>query len=136
LSAGLVCLPTLIEIHYPRRVTNKFYLGVDGESHSAPKIPTTINYNSKGSGFSWGASIDKLVDNIVGVKLLLDPLQEQPYYLPSSDIKRDIKKLPKPPVQVAADYIGAVYNHALSEISKDIPVNYMNLCEKEFVLSG
>lgn len=77
-----------------------------------------------------------MVDNIVGVKLLLDPSQEQPLYLPSSDVKRDLKKLPKSPINVAADYIGAVYQHALTEIAKQVPNSYMSLCQKIFVLSG
>jgi hypothetical protein len=102
-----------------------------------PKIPTLINYNSSKNGdFTWGASVDRKLDNIVGVKLLLDPKQEMPLYLPTGNAKQDLKKLPKPAIDVAADFISAIYKHALTEISKEVPEDYMAICQKEFVLSG
>lgn len=108
--------------------------GAEGES--APKIPTLINYsNAKGGEFAWGASVNRMQDNIVGVKLLLDPSQERPLYLPTGNIKRTIKNLPKAPVEIAADFIGAVYRHAQSEIAKVVPKDYLKLCQKHFVLS-
>ncbi|KEY71213.1 hypothetical protein S7711_02323 [Stachybotrys chartarum IBT 7711] len=110
--------------------------GASGES--VPKIPTLINYHSdspRGTSFSWGASVDRKLDNIVGVKLLLDPKQELPLYLPTGNIKQDLKKLPKPPVDVAADFIGAIYKHALTEISKEVLDGYMDICQKDFVIS-
>ncbi|KAK3343434.1 Hsp70 family protein-like protein [Lasiosphaeria hispida] len=105
------------------------------EGDAAPKIPTLINYSADGKDFTWGASVDKMQDNIVGVKLLLDPSQERPLYLPMLNYKRTLKNLPKPPVAIAADFIGAVYNHALVEIAKVVPKNYFALCQKHFVLS-
>jgi hypothetical protein len=77
-----------------------------------------------------------LADNIVGVKLLLDPNQPKPFYLPTTNFKNDLKKLPKRPYMVASDFIGAMYRHALSEIAKEVPNSYMELCQKHFVLSG
>ncbi|KFY82655.1 hypothetical protein V498_08516 [Pseudogymnoascus sp. VKM F-4517 (FW-2822)] len=109
--------------------------GLDGESHNAPKIPTLINYTGKGGAFVWGAAVDPMADSIVGVKLLLDPSQEKPLYLPTGNIKLDLKKLPKSPLLVAADFIKAIYEYALSEISKEVPKSYMELCQKQFVLS-
>ncbi|TWU72224.1 hypothetical protein ED733_003541 [Metarhizium rileyi] len=102
-----------------------------------PKIPTVISYNSGSTEkFTWGASVDtNAKDAIVGIKLLLDPEQTRPMYLPTSNIKKDLKALPKPAVEIAADFIGAVYNHALQEIAKTVPRAYMKLCNKEFVLS-
>jgi hypothetical protein len=97
-----------------------------------------INYGSEGPDgeeFTWGASVSRLDNNIVGVKLLLDPQQEQPHYLPATNIKQAIRKLPKPAVKIAADFIGAVYKHALSEIAKTVPKRYFDICEKHFVLS-
>jgi hypothetical protein len=105
--------------------------GADGQS--VPKVPTLINYN--GHEISWGASVSRLDDNIVGVKLLLDPKQGQPEYLPNTNIKRTIRKLPKPAVKIAADFIGAIYKHALKEIAKTIPKKYFDICQKHFVLS-
>ena len=108
--------------------------GKDGESHNAPKIPTIINYD--GTKFTWGASVNPIADNVVGVKLLLDPTQEKPLYLPTSNVKTDVKKLPKAPVMVAADFIGTIYRYALEEISAQVPESYMKMCQKQFVLSG
>lgn len=108
------------------------------EGESTPKIPTLINYGNPEDTFefSWGASVDRTQGNIVGVKLLLDPKQERPLYLPAGNIKRLIKTLPKSPVEIAADFMGAVYQHALKEIVKEVPTEYMTLCQKHFVLSG
>jgi hypothetical protein len=112
----------------------RFYVGMDGETHNAPKIPTILNY--EGSKFTWGASVDPLADNVVGVKLLLDPSQEKPLYLPTGNVKSDLRKLPKTPVRVAADFISAIYQYALKEISAQVPESYMAMCQKQFVLSG
>jgi hypothetical protein len=109
-------------------------IGIDGESYNAPKIPTLVNYN--GNEFTWGAAVNPIADNIVGVKLLLDPSQEKPIYLPSGNIKTELKKLPKAPVMVAADFIRSIYQYALKEISKEVPERYMAMCQKQFVLSG
>lgn len=77
-----------------------------------------------------------LAKSIVGVKLLLDPSQERPVYLPAADVKSDVEKLPKEPVMVVADFIRSIYQHALQEISEQVPKHYMDLCRKEYVLSG
>ncbi|KAK0620644.1 putative hsp70 protein [Immersiella caudata] len=107
--------------------------GAEGEA--TPKVPTLINYDVNGD-FVWGASVDRtLHNNIVGVKLLLDPSQEQPVYLPSVNMKRTLRVLPKPAVEIAADFLGAIYGHAMTEIAKVVPSEYMSLCEKQFVLS-
>ncbi|KAG8419671.1 hypothetical protein J3458_004519 [Metarhizium acridum] len=103
---------------------------------SVPKIPTLIAYDKQQPGvFKWGASVEELDTGIIGIKLLLDPEQERPMYLPSTNTKRDIRMLPKQPVQVAADFMRAIYKHALDEISKTVPKAYMDLCSKQFVLS-
>jgi hypothetical protein len=95
-----------------------------------------INYSgADGKDFAWGASVDRMKDNIIGIKLLLDPSQERPLYLPMSNMKRTIKDLPKPAVEIAADFIGALYRHALGEISKTVPKEYFAICERQYVLS-
>lgn len=112
------------------------------KSESASKIPTIIKYNSPKSrnlkDFEWGPSVNRHMDTdaIVAVKLMLDPSQERPLYLPSRNIKKDIKKLPKPAAEVSADFIGAMYKHALVQIGKEVKTAYLNMCKKEFVLSG
>lgn len=52
-----------------------------------------------------------------------------------SNLKRDLRALPKDPVDVAADYIGAIYKHALGVIESSAVSDYFNICEKEFILS-
>ncbi|KAH6884874.1 hypothetical protein B0T10DRAFT_550765 [Thelonectria olida] len=106
------------------------------DSPDAPKIPTLIRYKKDNPDeFEWGAKLSNQSDGIVGVKLLLDPKQERPLYFRSKNIKKDLKDLPKSPVQITADFLGAIYNHALSEISKKFSKNYVDLCHKEYVLS-
>ncbi|KAM0546652.1 hypothetical protein ACHAPJ_010790 [Fusarium lateritium] len=106
------------------------------ESPDAPKIPTLIKYDKDNpESFTWGAALNNNNDGIVGVKLLLDPKQEIPYYLPPRDLKKERKALPKSAVEVAADFIGAIYGHAISEISNKFSKDYVGLCCKEYVLS-
>ncbi|KAM3079042.1 hypothetical protein ACMFMF_003971 [Clarireedia jacksonii] len=100
-----------------------------------PKIPTVICYDPDDkTQFTWGAQKHK-TDTVAGVKLLLDPDQPRPLYLPESTAKADLKRLGKPAVEVAADYIGAIYKHALEKIEAKIPAEYMLMCQKQFVLS-
>ncbi|KAJ3537626.1 hypothetical protein NM208_g6234 [Fusarium decemcellulare] len=106
------------------------------ESPDAPKIPTLIKYDKDSpDSFSWGAALNNQSDGIVGVKLLLDEKQEIPIYLPVRDIKKNIKALPKPAVEVTADFIAAIHGHAISEISNKFSKDYVALCRKEYVLS-
>ncbi|KAH0600937.1 hypothetical protein MHUMG1_01938 [Metarhizium humberi] len=103
---------------------------------SVPKIPTLISYDeAKLSDFKWGASVEDPSTAIVGIKLLLDPSQKRPAYLSPENVQKDLSSLPRTAVEVAADFIGKVYQHALAEISKKVPRGYMELCSKEFVLT-
>lgn len=104
---------------------------------SVPKIPTLISYDeAKLSDFRWGALVEDPSAAIVGIKLLLDPSQKRPAYLSPENVQKDLSSLPRTAVEVAADFIGKVYQHALAEISKKVPRGYMELCSKEFVLTG
>lgn len=58
-----------------------------------------------------------------------------PEYLPKSLVGEDLKRIGKSPVDVAADYISAIYNHALKIIKSKVPANYFKICEKVFVLT-
>jgi hypothetical protein len=100
-----------------------------------PKVPTVICYDDKNKeSFTWGEMKHK--DGVVaGVKLLLDPDQPRPIYLPESTAKTDLRKLGKPAVDAVADFIGAIYKHAMTEIETQIPVDYLTMCQKIFVLS-
>ncbi|KAF5628925.1 Hsp70 family heat shock protein [Fusarium sp. NRRL 52700] len=110
------------------------WLGLEGRTQ--PKVPTAILYDPEDSTkFKWGGQINWRDDHVRGVKLLLDPQQTRPSYLPSSNFKSEIKKLPKDVVDVAADFMGAMYNHALERIASRVPRDYLDLCQKDFVLS-
>ncbi|RAL62854.1 hypothetical protein DID88_004695 [Monilinia fructigena] len=106
-----------------------------GTSFKQPKIPTVICYDPDNKDeFTWGAQKHK-TETVAGVKLLLDPDQPRPLYLPETTAKSDLKKLGKPAVEVAADYIGAIYKHALEKIETKVPTEYLLMCQKQFVLS-
>lgn len=70
-----------------------------------------------------------------GVKLLLDPDQANSSYLPKASIEKDRQALPKDPVDVAADFIGAIYKHALTIIEAAGVRDYFKYCQKDFVLT-
>ncbi len=134
--AAVVNWPGQFLWHLARNLANmcRYCPGIDGESLNAPKIPTLIQYH--GEEYTWGAAVSPITDSIVGVKLLLDPSQEKPLYLPTGNVKSDLRKLPKAPIMVAADFIKSIYQHALQEISAQVPKSYLDLCQKQFVLSG
>lgn len=101
----------------------------------APKIPTLINYDKDDSRtFKWGALANKQSDSVVGVKLLLDPNQALPSHVSSASLKRDLKSLPKLPVDVAADFLHAMHKHAISRIRTEF--TDLDLFTKEYVMSG
>ncbi|TGO59388.1 hypothetical protein BCON_0045g00300 [Botryotinia convoluta] len=105
------------------------------EGHRQPKIPTVICYDPESaSGFTWGAQIHKR-EVIRGMKLLLDPAQHMPVYLPASSANNDLSVLGKSALDVAADFIGAIYEHAMTVIVGKIPKEYLDMCQKQFVLS-
>jgi len=76
-----------------------------------------------------------LDDRITGLKLLLDPHQPRPYFIPTN-IEAEIAKLPKPVLEVASDYIGAIFQHAMKEIeSESLDPSFLDNYQKEFVLT-
>ncbi|KAM0128669.1 hypothetical protein ACHAO1_008896 [Botrytis cinerea] len=105
------------------------------EGHSQPKVPTVICYDPENaSGFTWGAQNHKR-EVIRGMKLLLDPAQNMPVYLPASGTNNDLKVLGKSALDIAADFIGAIYKHAMTVIEGEIPKGYLDMCQKQFILS-
>lgn len=100
-----------------------------------PKIPTVICYDEKNKNvFTWGEMKHKST-TVAGVKLLLDPSQRRPLYLPENTAKTDLKSLGKPVVEVVADFIGAMYRHSMTQIEGQVPSDYLAMCQKTFVLS-
>ncbi|KAH8647033.1 Hsp70 family protein-like protein [Tricladium varicosporioides] len=101
------------------------------------KAPTTIRYDDHDKkSFKWGYELDQYgSEKIEGIKLLLDPEQTKPLYVPTTDTKAELQKLGKPPVEVASDYIGAIYKHAMNKIEKQWPADFLSMLQKKFILS-
>jgi molecular chaperone DnaK (HSP70) len=107
------------------------------EGQNPPKTPTLMNYDPKdGQSFTWGSRVDTLSPGMLeGIKLLLVPSQLQPLFVPAQDAKRILLKLGKPPIDIAADYIGALYKHGLEHIEKTHLRDYVQMHQKKFVLT-
>ncbi|KAF4626672.1 hypothetical protein G7Y89_g11485 [Cudoniella acicularis] len=71
------------------------------EGFQQPKVPTLICYDAnEPGGFTWGGQKHK-TDVVQGVKLLLDPDQPRPVYLPESTARSDLRRLAKPAIEAA-----------------------------------
>jgi len=107
-----------------------------GEDLIAPKVPTVIRYDpGSTTSFQWGYEITSLDDKITGLKLLLDPDQPRPYFIPTN-VEAEMAKLPKTVLEVASDYMGAVFKHALKEIESDsLDPSFLESFQKQFVLT-
>lgn len=118
-------------------ITDNPLAGLEG--HRQPKVPTLILYdNNYSTKFKWGGQVTWRDSAVRGVKLLLDPGQKRPAYLPASSYEtglRDLSAVAKDPVDAAADFIGAIYKHALSVIESAGIRDYFHFCQKDFVLS-
>lgn len=103
-----------------------------------PKVPTLIRYEKPPDrSYQWGYEIAHSMDadKIEAIKLLLDPDHPKPLYVPQSNTKAELKRLGKPAIDVATDYLQALYKHALSKIEASWPEDYLQMLQKEFVLS-
>lgn len=87
------------------------------------------------SKFKWGGQVNWRDPAVRGVKLLLDPDQKRPAYFPASSFEQQPGKPSKDADDIAADFIGAVYKHALSVVKGAGLQEYMNFCQKDFILS-
>ncbi|EHL00510.1 putative Heat shock 70 kDa protein 12A [Glarea lozoyensis 74030] len=54
---------------------------------------------------------------------------------PDSNAQDDLDEIGKPAVTVAADYLAALYKHAMERIKTSVPTDYLAKCKKEYVLS-
>ena len=105
------------------------------EGFKQPKIPTIVSYDPKQpKSFTWGAQRLNHA-KIDGMKLLLDPTQETPLYIPETNTAAELQKLGKPVIDVATDYIASIYNHALYKIESEVPAEYLKMCQKKFVIT-
>lgn len=98
------------------------------------KVPTIISYGSYNEKFSWGSQASDDY-SIHGIKLLLDPNQDMPSYIPESTLKSNLKHCGKPAVDVAADFLQAMYKYALERLELEFPLEYVKICEKKLILS-
>lgn len=101
-----------------------------------PKTPTELQYTPGSSdNFKWGYELAKSQqEKIIGLKLLLDPDQKRPYWIPY-DPHAEIAKLPKPVVEVAADYMKAIFQHAITEIEKGYMPGFIDGFKKQYILT-
>jgi hypothetical protein len=68
----------------------------------------------------------------------LDPDQPKPLYVPAVNTEAQLKKLGKlgkPAIEVATDYIGALYRYAMQKIESKYPKSYLDMLDRRFVLS-
>ncbi len=109
--------------------------GARGIKH--PKIPTVVEYDRNDSTqFRWGALVQAPSDSIIGVKLLLDPSQTLPSYLPPNNLKKLMKSLPKLPREIATDFIRELHAHAMSHIATKIAGTDLSSYAIDYVMSG
>ena len=96
-----------------------------------------IDYDVKDKkSFAWGSKVNPTSrGRLEGIKLLLDPDQPVPLYVPASNTKKELQKLGKPPLDVASDYLRALYNHALGYINASYPKEFVEMQQKRFVLT-
>lgn len=102
------------------------------------KIPTIVKYDKDDvNKFQWGARLKSSADNIVGIKLLLDPSQKLPWHVPL-ETEATLRLLPpsKTPQDVAADFLRAMKSHAMSQIENRMTQAVLNSFETEYVMSG
>lgn len=98
------------------------------------KCPTLVKYEN--GVVRWGFELDRSTEGrIEGIKLLLDPDQPRPIYVPAVDTKAELQRLGKPATAVAADFISALWTHASANIESKYPKDYFNLLKKRFVLT-
>jgi len=117
----------------PEGVTD--WPGTPGQSLA--KTPTLIDYDvNDRKSFTWGSKVNPTSKGkLEGIKLLLDPDQPVPLYVPASNTKKELQKLGKPPLDVASDYLRALYKHSLGYISAKYPKDYVEMQQKKFVLT-
>ncbi|KAL9607109.1 MAG: hypothetical protein Q9167_007949 [Letrouitia subvulpina] len=107
------------------------------EGWQFPKTPTIFCYNRQDSSFfSWGSQVEPTnPEKIEAIKLLLDPDQPTPSFVPDFNTKRVLSKLGKSPVDAASDYIGAIYKHGLEKINAAVPKEYFEMQQKKLILT-
>lgn len=116
------------------------------------KVPSLIKYSTTDPvSFSWGYEVDTTEPGLIrGIKLSLDPGKRDFYNkrtdstIDSSDIAApqyqiaaewEATRLHKSTVDIVADYIGAVYEYAMSKILEKGISDHIKSLKKEFTLT-
>lgn len=125
-----------VEEHNPvaRAIVN--WPGTPGQT--VPKTPTLIDYTAPSAGkpFSWGSKVNPISKGkLQGIKLLLDPEQDVPLYVPAMNTKKELQKLGKPAIDVTTNYLKALYEYALGVIHDSYTRDYVDMKQKKFVLT-
>ena len=111
----------------------KEWAGAKGITYE--KCPTLLKYEQDGS-VRWGFELERTTEGrIEAFKLLLDPDQPTPTYIPALDTNVDPTRLGKAPITVATDYIREVFKHATNKIESKYPEGYFQTLKKEYVLT-
>lgn len=127
---------SVVRYHKTTRRDLRTYITLE-EGSSLAKIPTLVSYDkSDASKFSWGAEAVSATGKIAAIKLFLDPSQPRPKYLPDIDLESESRKLLKPAVEIAADFIRAIHQHAILEIEKALSTEHVASCLKDYVMTG
>lgn len=56
-------------------------------------------------------------------------------FIPGGNGKQELKKIGKKAEQVATDYIGALYKHAITRIEAKYPAAYLKRCHRQYVVT-
>ncbi|KAJ3498448.1 hypothetical protein NLG97_g1113 [Lecanicillium saksenae] len=102
------------------------------------KVPTVLKYDSSDeSKFEWGPLLKDPNNNIIRIKLLLDPNQKLPWHVPRNSIKETLNMLPpsKSPRGVATDFLRALKAHGMSQIATKVSQTALDLFDTEYVMS-
>lgn len=108
-----------------------------GTKQKAPKAPTVLRY-PENDPIEWGYQVANNAEGrIIGVKLLLDPEQNEELFDPTGvgETRNQLRRLHKTPTDVSADYIAAIYKHAIDCMGNRLLKDYFDTFEKKFVLS-
>lgn len=99
------------------------------------KCPTLLKYEEDGS-IKWGYELERYSPGLIeGVKLLLDPNQPKPIYVPEMDTTAVLKKLGKAPIVVVSEYLNALFSHAKMKIAAHYLPGYLASSRKQYVIT-
>jgi hypothetical protein len=96
-----------------------------------------IQYKSKDDhSFHWGYELNPFdVNKIEHIMFLLNPQQKRPLSIAWSNVQAKLDRLPKPPIDIAADYISALCKQSMAVIDRALPAEFLSMLQKKFVFT-